>query len=146
MLSINCLSKLTYMSYFFFFSSRRRHTRWPRDWSSDVCSSDLGWLYPLTQNEKGRQAFDPYGWNKYRVEAIGPSIRIWINGVNTSNLLDDMTLEGIIGLQVHSIRQEEQQGKEIRWRNIRIATENIDRYRWEMDPEVVEDRKSVVQG
>src|SRR5437870_13192673 len=29
------------MSVFFFFSSRRRHTRWPRDWSSDVCSSDL---------------------------------------------------------------------------------------------------------
>src|SRR5215208_7875563 len=27
--------------YLFFFSSRRRHTRWPRDWSSDVCSSDL---------------------------------------------------------------------------------------------------------
>src|SRR5690625_44737 len=26
---------------FFFLSSRRRHTRWPRDWSSDVCSSDL---------------------------------------------------------------------------------------------------------
>src|SRR5690625_6579934 len=26
---------------FLFFSSRRRHTRWPRDWSSDVCSSDL---------------------------------------------------------------------------------------------------------
>src|SRR5439155_17952216 len=25
----------------FFFSGRRRHTRWPRDWSSDVCSSDL---------------------------------------------------------------------------------------------------------
>src|SRR5207253_7215858 len=25
------------------FSSRRRHTRWPRDWSSDVCSSDLSW-------------------------------------------------------------------------------------------------------
>src|SRR5690625_2127724 len=25
----------------FYFSSRRRHTRWPRDWSSDVCSSDL---------------------------------------------------------------------------------------------------------
>src|SRR5215475_2148046 len=36
------------MSYyfFFFFSSRRRHTRFSRDWSSDVCSSDLvglGW-------------------------------------------------------------------------------------------------------
>src|SRR5207253_5482904 len=30
-----------YYVFFFFFSSRRRHTRWPRDWSSDVCSSDL---------------------------------------------------------------------------------------------------------
>src|SRR5690606_39851415 len=28
-------------SYLFFFSSRRRHTRFSRDWSSDVCSSDL---------------------------------------------------------------------------------------------------------
>src|SRR4030043_1417193 len=27
--------------YFYFFSSRRRHTRCSRDWSSDVCSSDL---------------------------------------------------------------------------------------------------------
>src|SRR5437870_12670851 len=30
-----------FIFFFFFFSSRRRHTRWPRDWSSDVCSSDL---------------------------------------------------------------------------------------------------------
>src|SRR5690625_6570339 len=33
--------------FFFFFSSRRRHTRWPRDWSSDVCSSDLTKQYDL---------------------------------------------------------------------------------------------------
>src|SRR6266511_1058110 len=30
-----------YILFFFFFSSRRRHTRFSRDWSSDVCSSDL---------------------------------------------------------------------------------------------------------
>src|SRR6266511_4867114 len=30
-----------YFYFFFFFSSRRRHTRFSRDWSSDVCSSDL---------------------------------------------------------------------------------------------------------
>src|SRR2546422_9331568 len=29
------------LTLFFFFSSRRRHTRCSRDWSSDVCSSDL---------------------------------------------------------------------------------------------------------
>src|SRR5437870_10735862 len=32
---------MTEIILWFFFSSRRRHTRWPRDWSSDVCSSDL---------------------------------------------------------------------------------------------------------
>src|SRR2546422_3498511 len=32
----------TTLNNFFFFSSRRRHTRCSRDWSSDVCSSDLG--------------------------------------------------------------------------------------------------------
>src|SRR5690349_22696333 len=31
-----------FFSFFFFFSSRRRHTRSLRDWSADVCSSDLG--------------------------------------------------------------------------------------------------------
>src|SRR6266481_127519 len=34
--------KILVRSYVFFFSSRRRHTRWNCDWSSDVCSSDLG--------------------------------------------------------------------------------------------------------
>src|SRR5690606_40542984 len=35
-----------FTSHLFFFSSRRRHTRFSRDWSSDVCSSDLNvvWL------------------------------------------------------------------------------------------------------
>src|SRR5437764_9500562 len=33
----------------FFFSSRRRHTRYIGDWSSDVCSSDLGTPAPIIQ-------------------------------------------------------------------------------------------------
>src|SRR5687768_17663581 len=35
-----CFQNVLYL-LFFFFSSRRRHTRCSRDWSSDVCSSDL---------------------------------------------------------------------------------------------------------
>src|SRR5258707_11985261 len=35
------LSATHFFYFFFFFSSRRRHTRYWRDWSSDVCSSDL---------------------------------------------------------------------------------------------------------
>src|SRR5207253_7893118 len=42
--------------FFFFFSSRRRHTRWPRDWSSDVCSSDLDLLgIALTLQDAGQR-------------------------------------------------------------------------------------------
>src|SRR2546430_11332196 len=41
------------ISMFFFFSSRRRHTRFDCDWSSDVCSSDLhlGWRFPNPRME-----------------------------------------------------------------------------------------------
>src|SRR5215208_1897412 len=39
-------------AFFFFFSSRRRHTRWPRDWSSDVCSSDLIARHPDARLEE----------------------------------------------------------------------------------------------
>src|SRR3712207_3360631 len=44
-----------YISFlFFFFSSRRRHTRYWRDWSSDVCSSDLPDLYNQIDRAAGR--------------------------------------------------------------------------------------------
>src|SRR5437868_9730007 len=41
--------------FFFFFSSRRRHTRSKRDWSSDVCSSDLPRAGGRLCGETGRQ-------------------------------------------------------------------------------------------
>src|SRR5215469_3384315 len=63
---------------FFFFSSRRRHTRSLRDWSSDVCSSDLiykdGWkaelAYPssfITGNFESKQPFDENAWELYNL-------------------------------------------------------------------------------
>src|SRR5438876_11799673 len=39
----------------FFFSSRRRHTRWTGDWSSDVCSSDLRLQRPVHVGRAGRR-------------------------------------------------------------------------------------------
>src|SRR5690606_39739971 len=43
----------TFLSCFFFFSSTRRHTRFSRDWSSDVCSSDLRKPQHLRQQRQG---------------------------------------------------------------------------------------------
>src|SRR5438067_1796934 len=51
--------------FFFFFSSRRRHTRSKRDWSSDVCSSDLGSppsSYALTAGARGRLRSGSAAW------------------------------------------------------------------------------------
>src|SRR3712207_9106264 len=41
--------------FFFFFSSRRRHTRYWRDWSSDVCSSDLGRVLVVEEPQRVRR-------------------------------------------------------------------------------------------
>src|SRR3712207_7352378 len=48
------ISVCTHVAGLFFFSSRRRHTRYWRDWSSDVCSSDLtpSSLYGLGRYEQ----------------------------------------------------------------------------------------------
>src|SRR6266581_7067430 len=49
-----------YMVLWVFFSSRRRHTRWTGDWSSDVCSSDLG-RHGGVANELMHHTFTEHG-------------------------------------------------------------------------------------
>lgn len=84
-----------------------------------------GWLYPMDLNPDGKVAFKKGEWNKYRIECIGNTIRTWVNGIPTASLIDDMTSSGFIALQVHSIDNGEQPGKQIKWRNIRIQTEGL---------------------
>lgn len=97
-----------------------------RAWSGGLYDeSRRGWLYPLEINPAGKKAFKKDAWNTYRVEAIGNSIRVWVNGIPTANLVDDLTASGFIALQVHSIGKDDTPGKQIRWRNIKIQTENL---------------------
>jgi len=81
-----------------------------------------GWLYNLAGDEhaEARAAFDRDGWNRYRVEARGDSITTSINGVPCADFTDDVDSSGFIALQVHSVRGEDQVGKEVRWRNVRV--------------------------
>src|SRR6266511_5182881 len=55
--------------FFFFFSSRRRHTRFSRDWSSDVCSSDLlrGVADLLLQHSRGINIICRYGGDEFAI-------------------------------------------------------------------------------
>ena len=86
-----------------------------------------GWLYPMSYNPDAFKVFKPGDWNRYRVEAVGNSIRTYVNGVSFANLVDDARTEGFIALQVHGIGDsQELAGREIRWRNIRILTAGLE--------------------
>ncbi|MEP6735085.1 MAG: DUF1080 domain-containing protein [Chryseolinea sp.] len=80
------------------------------------------WLYPLEYNVQAKKAYKANDWNKCRIECIGPVMRVWVNGIATANVVDDLTLKGFIALQVHAIGKEDEAGRTIRWKNIRIQT------------------------
>jgi len=110
-----------------------------RKWAGGVYDeARRGWLYPLTRNEKARQAFVPGEWNHYRIEAIGPYIRTWINGIQCANLVDDMTSEGFIAFQVHGISKKEQEGKTVKWKDIKIKTTDLHQTKMASDADVPE--------
>jgi hypothetical protein len=90
-----------------------------RAWSAGIYDEGRrGWLQSLENNEAARKAFRQNQWNRIRVEAIGDSIKTWINDVHAAALVDSMTPTGFIALQVHATG--EQEPMEVRWRNIRI--------------------------
>jgi len=98
-----------------------------RAWSGGIYDeARRDWLDDLKDNEPARKAFKNGQWNHYRVEAVGDSMKTWVNGVAAADLVDSMTLSGFIGLQVHSSKSEEP--LTVRWRNLRIK--DLGRHIW----------------
>jgi len=98
-----------------------------RAWSGGIYDeARRGWLDDLKDNAPARKAFKLDAWNHYRIEAVGDSIKTWVNGIAAADLVDSMTLTGFIGLQVHSTKSNEP--LTVRWRNIRIK--DLGRHTW----------------
>ena len=97
----------------------------PRAYSGGIYDeSRRGWLNDLSgdKNKAAREAFKNGEWNTYRIEAIGNSIKTWVNGVPAADLIDDVDASGFIALQVHGIGDHpELAGTQVRWRNIVIT-------------------------
>ena len=90
-----------------------------RAWTGGIYDEGRrGWLQNLKENEAARNAFKQDEWNHFRIEAVGDSIKTWLNGVPAADLKDSMTATGFIGIQVHANKSEK--ALEVRWRNIRI--------------------------
>lgn len=98
-----------------------------RAWSAGIYDeARRGWLYPLDLNPDAKSALKMGEWNHYRIECIGNSIKTWLNGVACAEVIDDMTPTGFIALQVHGIgNNEDKVGHQIKWKNIRIKTTNL---------------------
>lgn len=97
-----------------------------RGWTGGIYDeARRDWLYPLDLNPSARTAFRQGQWNKARIECIGNNIRTWVNGIPAAYVIDNLTPKGFIALQVHAINKKEDEGRQIRWRNIRIQTENL---------------------
>ncbi len=97
-----------------------------RAWSGGIYDeARREWLYPLEYNTAAKLAFKNNAWNHYKIEAIGTSIRTWVNGVPCAHLIDNMTPIGFISLQVHEIGNPKDAGQEVRWKNIKIQTKNL---------------------
>ncbi len=95
-----------------------------RAWTGGIYDEGRrGWLFPLSADESARKAYKAGEWNEFTLQAVGPQIRTWVNGVPCANLVDTADLEGFIALQVHS-------GKagRIRWRNVRLK--DLGRSEW----------------
>src|SRR6266487_6310560 len=84
----------------FYFSSRRRHTRWTGDWSSDVCSSDL----PVYDETEGRDGFVSLEVSPHLAHdtaaSIGEAKRLWA-AVDRPNLFIKIpgTLAGVPAIE-----------------------------------------------
>ncbi|MDR1671166.1 MAG: DUF1080 domain-containing protein [Alistipes sp.] len=103
----------------------------PRAWSAGIYDEATPrlWLYPLTYNQPARAAYKAGEWNRARIEAVGNTLRTWLNGVECASIVDDAYAEGFIGLQIHNIgRNTALEGKTVKWRGLRICTTDVARH------------------
>jgi hypothetical protein len=97
-----------------------------RAWSGGIYDeARREWLYPLAYNPSAKTAFKQNEWNRVRIEAIGNTMRTFLNGIPAAHLVDDVTPKGFIALQVHAIGKDQAAGQQVRWRNIRIQTDHL---------------------
>ena len=96
----------------------------PRQWSGGIYEeAQRGWFYTGEMNPPGKALYKFGEWNHYRIEAIGPRLRVWINGKPAADVIDDVTASGFFGLQVHSIDKPEEAGRTTTWKNLYVQTQ-----------------------
>ena len=109
-----------------------------RAWTGGIYDEQRrGWLYDMENNPSAKTAYKPAEWNKVRIEAIGNNIRTYVNGIPCADIVDETTASGFIALQVHGIGSNGKEGQNVRFRNIRIMTEDLLVNSWNTPDKVI---------
>ena len=91
-----------------------------RAWSGAIYEeAGRGFLHTPGINQKVKSAFKPLEWNHYKIRVKDNHIQSWVNGVIIGDVYDDLTDDGYIALQLHSIGKNKiRANKKIRWKNL----------------------------
>lgn len=97
-----------------------------RSWTGGVYDeARRNWLYPLELNSTAKAAFKKDTFNHFRIECIGNEMKTWINDIPVSYVIDTIDNTGFIGLQVHGIGDDGEEGKKVYFKNIKIQTKDF---------------------
>jgi hypothetical protein len=108
-----------------------------RSWTGGVFD-DFGsgwtWMFDLADDPEARAAFKLGEWAHFRIECLGPTIKVWVNEVPTCHLVDQKYSEGYIAFKIHALGNKPEATKHaIRLKNIRIITDEPERFAKPMD-------------
>lgn len=89
-----------------------------RFWSGGIYGQGVGgWRYPLwlDAHSEAREAVEEGQWNRITIQAIGDTVKTWVNGIPAAHWIDSQYKQGYFGLQIHK-------GSEgtIHFRNIKV--------------------------
>ncbi|WP_111977420.1 3-keto-disaccharide hydrolase [Algibacillus agarilyticus] len=115
----------------------------PRKWSGGLYDQGTPrkWLHPIHPkrsapdadfkqnlspewNDEKANAYKHLEWNKYKIQAKGSDIKIWVNGILTTHVIDTKAKSGFIGIQHHgsqAFKQKQDRSNLVRFRNIVIT-------------------------
>ncbi|MBC8009603.1 MAG: DUF1080 domain-containing protein [Burkholderiales bacterium] len=105
-------------------------TKRDRWWTAAIYDEGRrGWLFPgpsggddATFTTRGRALSKSEDWNHIRIEAVGDSIKTWLNGEPRADFQDTATARGFIALQVHSLgKNKDKAGAQVRWRKLTLT-------------------------
>jgi len=109
----------------------------PRAWTGGVFDdygADWKWLYDLRRDARARAAFQLGEWAHFRIECLGNTVKVWVNGVPTSYLVDEKYSTGCLAFKIHAVGDTPKAGETaVRLKNIRILTDQPERYSQPID-------------